>query len=120
VVVNVFCKDMVRAATLISFNLPQHRVIERPHQRRTTLCSGKLGFADSRCLQCRIAWPMADFHEDEPDPTDRNSPAAPNLRAPRKEPDAAIATQRIRNAAAVMRAQQRVLRERQKPVRRPK
>ena len=39
---------------------------------------------------------------------------------PRKESDVAIETQRMRNAAAFMRTQQKVARERRNPVRRPK
>ena len=38
----------------------------------------------------------------------------------RKESDVAIETQRMRNAAAFMRTQQKVARERRKPVQRPK
>ena len=39
------------------------------------------------------------------------------IQTPRKESDVAIATQRMRNAAALMRAQQKVARERRNPVR---
>ena len=39
---------------------------------------------------------------------------------PRKESEVAIATQRMRNAAAFMRTQQKVARERRSPVQRPK
>ena len=42
------------------------------------------------------------------------------IQTPRKESDVAIATQRIRNAAALVRVQQKVARERLNPVRRPK
>ena len=42
------------------------------------------------------------------------------IQTPRKESDVAIATQRMRNAAALVRAQQKVARERRNPVRQPK
>ena len=42
------------------------------------------------------------------------------IQTPRKKSDVAIETQRARNAAALVRAQQKVARDRQNPVRRLK
>jgi hypothetical protein len=62
---------------------------------------------------------MEDFEEDQPDHTDSNPPSALPLRVPRDEAALAMMTQRVRNVAAVARAQQKALRERRKPVRQP-
>jgi hypothetical protein len=47
---------------------------------------------------------MEDFEEDQPDRTDSIPPSALSLREPRREAALAVATQRIRNVAAVARA----------------
>jgi hypothetical protein len=48
-----------------------------------------------------------------------DAPSPAPVQTPRKESDEAIATQRIRNAAALVRAQQKVARERRNPARQP-
>ena len=63
---------------------------------------------------------MGNFQGHQEGLTDDAPSSVPPLKTPRKESDIASATQRIRNAAALVRAQQKVARERLNPVQRPK
>ena len=62
---------------------------------------------------------MGDLQEHQQDSTHVAQSFEP-IQAPRKKSDVASATQRMRNAAALLRVQQKVARERLNPVRRPK
>ena len=63
---------------------------------------------------------MGNFQKHQQDRTDDAPSSVPTVQTPRKESDVAIETQRTRNAAAFMRMQQKVARERRTPVQRPK
>ena len=63
---------------------------------------------------------MGNVQEHQQDRAHAAPSYAPTSQAPRRESDVAIETQRMRNAAAVMRAQQKVARERLRSVRQPK
>ena len=62
---------------------------------------------------------MRDRREHQQDSTHVAQSFEP-IQTPRKESEVAIATQRMRNAAAFIRTQQKVARERRRPVQRPK
>ena len=63
---------------------------------------------------------MGNCQEHQKDSTHVAQQSFERIQTPRKESDVAITTQRIRNAAALVRVQQKVARERLNPVRRLK
>ena len=83
-------------------------------------CPNETEFASSIRLQWELAWRMGNFREQQQNRTDDAPSPAPTVQKPRKELDEAIATQRMRNAAALVRTQQKVARERRNPARQPK
>lgn len=105
----------------IEASSPEHRyraAFPRLLPREIVRCEA--GSAHSLRLLCSVERCMGNFQEHQQDCTGDAPSSVPTVQTPRRESDVASTTQRIRNAAALVRAQQKVARERLRPVRQPK